>query len=452
VREFIMTEGVAAVLATVQIAACAVLIGFYHALLFWIFVAILPVFLGLLYWSQRVLSPLLAEVEDVYGKYSSHQIDAIKGIEAVKAAAAEGPFRDAMLREFLQVSRKLFQSSLIARLFDAASNLIVLLSGALFLYLGAKLVLDGSLSIGAFVAVQSMLGLGFVAKVRILGIWDEFQLVKVLINRLRDVFEPEPEQGADRSRLRPVKSLEGNISLRGVGFRYGGPDSAPVLEDINLDIPAGKTVALVGRSGSGKTTLVKLISGMIEPTAGSLRIDGVELRTVNYHELRRHIGIVLQENYLFDDTIMGNITFGDPQPNLERTVQAAQLAAVHDVISRLPLGYETRVGESGMGVSGGQRQRIAIARALYNDPPVLIFDEATSALDSESERAIQENLARVMQNRTSIVIAHRLSTIREADMIVVLERGRVAETGTHDELMARRGLYFYLISQQMGLS
>jgi ATP-binding cassette subfamily B protein len=431
--------------------ACAALIGFYHSLLFWIFVALLPVFFGLLYWSQRVLSPLLAAVEEVYGKYSSHQIDAIKGIEAMKAASAEGPFRDAMLREFLQVSRKLFQSSLLSRLFDAANNLVVLLSGALFLYVGARLVLAGAISIGAFVAVQSMLGVAFVAQVRILQMWDDLQLAKVLINRLRDVFEPEPEQGRDRSRLRPVKSVEGNITLRGVGFRYGGPDSAPVLEDINLDIPAGKTVALVGRSGSGKTTLVKLMAGLIEPTAGSLQIDGVELRTVNYRELRRHFGFVLQENYLFDDTILGNITFGDPQPDLERAVQAAQLAAVHDFISRLPLGYETRVGESGMGVSGGQRQRLVIARALYNDPPVLIFDEATSALDSESERAIQENLARVMQGRTSIVIAHRLSTIREADLIVVLESGRVAETGRHDELMARRGLYFYLNSQQMGL-
>lgn len=452
VRMFIMNQGVSAVLAVVQIAACALLIGFYDLSLCLMFVGLLPVFLGLLVWSQNVQRPILAEVEEVYGKYSSHQIDAIKGIEAVKAASAEGPFRDAMLREFLQVSRKLFRATLVGRLFDAASGLLVLLSGALFLYAGAKLVLAGSLSVGAFVAVQSMLALAFVAQVRILEMWDEFQLVQVLFNRLRDVFEPEPEQGNDRSRLRPVRSLEGTISMRGLGFRYGGPESPPVLEDINLEIPAGKTVALVGRSGSGKTTLVKLIAGLIEPTSGSLRIDGVELRTLNYRELRRHIGIVLQDNYLFDDTILGNITFGDPQPDLERTVHAAQLAAVHDFVSRLPLGYETRVGESGMGVSGGQRQRIAIARALYNDPPVLIFDEATSALDSESERAIQENLSRVMHGRTAVVIAHRLSTIRDADMIVVLERGRVAETGTHDELMARRGLYFYLLSQQMGLS
>jgi ATP-binding cassette subfamily B protein len=208
----------------------------------------------------------------------------------------------------------------------------------------------------------------------------------------------------------------------------------------------------VGRSGSGKTTLIKLIAGLIEPTEGVVLADGLDLRTLSYRELRRHIGMVLQDNYLFDDTILGNITFGDASPNIERALQAAQAAAAHGFIQRLPLGYETRIGESGMGLSGGQRQRIAIARALYNDPPVLIFDEATSALDSESERAIQDNLSRFMRGRTSLVIAHRLSTIRDADTIVVLERGRVAETGTHDELMARRGLYFYLLSQQMGVS
>jgi ATP-binding cassette subfamily B protein len=161
--------------------------------------------------------------------------------------------------------------------------------------------------------------------------------------------------------------------------------------------------------------------------------------------------VVLQENHLFDSTISGNISFGDSSPNFDRVLRAAQVANAHDFITRLPLGYETRIGESGLALSGGQRQRIAIARALYGDPPVLIFDEATSALDSESERAIQENLGTLMAGRTSIVIAHRLSTIREADVIIVLERGEVAETGTHDELMARRGLYFYLSSQQLGI-
>jgi ABC-type multidrug transport system fused ATPase/permease subunit len=210
-------------------------------------------------------------------------------------------------------------------------------------------------------------------------------------------------------------------------------------------------VAVVGRSGSGKTTLIKLIAGLLEPTAGTIFFDNVDLKTLNYRDVRRQIGIVLQENHMFNDTIARNISFGDPEPDFDRVLAAAQAAAAHEFIMRLPLGYETKIGESGLSLSGGQKQRIAIARAIYNNPPVLIFDEATSALDTESERAIQDNLARLMAGRTTIVIAHRLSTIREAHSIVVLEKGSVAEIGTHDELMAQRGLYYYLSSQQLGI-
>jgi ATP-binding cassette subfamily B protein len=273
----------------------------------------------------------------------------------------------------------------------------------------------------------------------------------VLLNRLSDIFEQEPEQGRDRSQLKPVPSLDGHIELRNVGFRYGGPEAPPILEGINLEVAPGKTIAIVGRSGSGKTTLIKLIAGLIEPTTGSILFDHVDLKALNYREVRRKIGLVLQENHLFSDTILHNISFGDPEPDFERVLRAAQLANAHEFIARLPLGYETRIGETGLALSGGQKQRVCIARALYHDPPVLIFDEATSALDSESERAIQENLGRLMAGRTSLVIAHRLSTIRDADSIIVLERGKVAEVGSHDELMARRGLYFYLSSQQLGI-
>jgi ATP-binding cassette subfamily B protein len=209
-------------------------------------------------------------------------------------------------------------------------------------------------------------------------------------------------------------------------------------------------LAVVGRSGSGKTTLVKLLAGLLEPTAGTLFFDGVDMKTLNFRDLRQHIGLVLQDNYVFDGTILENIALGDPEPDVHRASWAAEAANAHDFIARFPLGYETRVGETGIAISGGQRQRIAIARAIYNNPPILIFDEATSALDSESERAIQENLTRILSNRTAVVIAHRLSTIRNADLIVVLEKGEVAETGTHDELIARKGLYFYLHGQQMG--
>ena len=225
-----------------------------------------------------------------------------------------------------------------------------------------------------------------------------------------------------------------------------------MLEGITLEVEPGTTVAIVGRSGSGKTTLVKCLSGLLEPTSGAILYDGVDLRELEYRDLRRKIGFVLQENHLFNDTIARNIAFGSGQElDMERVLWAARVAAAHEFIERLPLGYETRIGETGLRVSGGQAQRIAIARAVYNRPPILIFDEATSSLDTESERAVQENLDRLLEGRTSFVIAHRLSTVRHADLIVVLEKGKLVERGTHDELMARQGIYYYLVSQQLGV-
>ena len=356
-----------------------------------------------------------------------------------------------MLNEFLSVSKKIFRSSFIVMSYDSVLQTIGMLSTAIFLWVGAHQVINGSLSIGGFVAFSSLTAMAMSGIMRTLGIWDSMQFASVLLNRLNDIFEQEPEQGRDRSRLSPVHSLEGRIELRNISFKYGGPESPNILNGITMQMAPGQMVALVGRSGCGKTTLIKLIAGLLEPTEGTILFDNVDLKNLNYRDVRRHIGMVLQENHIFNETIARNISFGDPEPDLDRVLWAAQAAAAHDFIMRLPLGYETKIGESGLSLSGGQKQRVAIARAIYNNPPVIIFDEATSALDTESERAIQDNLGRLMAGRTTIVIAHRLSTVREAHAIVVLEKGSVAEIGTHDELMAQRGLYFYLSSQQMGI-
>ncbi|PYK41994.1 MAG: hypothetical protein DME60_00585 [Verrucomicrobia bacterium] len=451
VRQFAVEQGVGALLAMVFLVGAVVLMAMYSPLLTLAFLATTPLYAGLMILSVKVLRPLYHGVEESQGKYSSHQIDAIKGIEAVKAASAENTFRDAMLNEFLSVSKKLFKATFIVMSWESLLQTVGLLSTAIFLWLGATQVIHGQLTVGGFVAFSSLTAMAYAGIVRALGVWDNMQQAAVLLNRLNDIFEQEPEQGRDRSLLLPVHSLEGRIELRGVSFKYGGPESPDILKNITLELPPGRMIALVGRSGSGKTTLIKLIAGLLEPTEGAIYFDNLDLKTLNYRDVRQHVGIVLQENHMFSDTIARNISFGDPEPDLKRVLGAAQTAAAHEFIMRLPLGYETKIGESGLLLSGGQRQRIAIARAIYNNPPVLIFDEATSALDTESEREIQDNLGRLMAGRTTIVIAHRLSTIRDAHSIVVLEQGSIAEIGSHDELVSQRGLYYYLASQQFGI-
>jgi HlyB family type I secretion system ABC transporter len=451
IRLFAVEHGIGGLFSLITLAGAVGMMLAYSPALAGVFLITMPLYALLMVWSAKVLRPLFFDIEESQGKYASQQIDAIKGIEAVKAAAAELSFRNSMLNEFLSVLRKMFRSNFILMSYDGVIQTIGLLSTALFLWVGALKVMEGQLTVGAFVAFSSLTAMAYAAILRTLGIWDQWQFIAVLLDRLNDIFEPEPEQGSDRSRLIPVHSLEGHIELRGVGFKYGGPEAPAILKGMSIEFVPGKVVAIVGRSGSGKTTLVKLLASLIEPTEGKILFDRRDLKELNYRDVRRQIGIVLQDNHIFSESITRNIAFGDPEPDFDRVLWCAQVANAHDFIMRMPMGYETSIGETGIALSGGQKQRVAIARALYTDPPILIFDEATSALDTESERAIQDNLSRMMVGRTCIIIAHRLSTIREADMIVVLEKGEIVEAGTHDELMARRGLYFHLSSQQLGI-
>lgn len=451
VREFLVQNGVNGLTALAQIGAALALMFAYSPLLAAVFLAVAPLYAGLMRYSSKRLGPMFDELEEAYGKYASHQIDAIKGIETVKALGAESALREQMLNEFHGLARKQFKSNFLMMGYEGAVQTVGFLSMALFLFVGAQRVMSGEMTIGAMVAFNSLVAMANAPILTLLSMWDNWQFAAVLLNRMNDIFESEPEQGADHSHLKPVRSLEGRVRLQRLSFHYGAADSAKILDDISLDIPAGKTVAIVGRSGSGKTTLVKCLAGMLEPTAGAIIFDDVEQKKLRYRDLRRQIGFVLQENYLFDETIAKNIAFGEEEPDLERVTWAARLANAHEFIERLPLGYDTRVGETGIALSGGQRQRLAIARAVYHQPPILIFDEATSALDTESEKAVKENMAQLLKGRTSFVIAHRLSTIRDADLILVIEKGKLVEQGSHDELMTRQGLYYYLCSQQLGL-
>ena len=390
-------------------------------------------------------------LEEAFSRYHSYQIDAIKGIETVKALGGETAFRTLMLEQFHGVARRLFRAdftAMIVRGRDRCGDV----PRARALPVGRRprgheRTADHRRAGRVQLAGGARHGPD---PRRCCAFWDSLQRATVLLNRLNDVFQHEPEQGTDRALARAGAIARGAPRLPGSGFRYGGPEAPPILQDITLDVPAGKTVAIVGRSGSGKTTLAKCMAGLLEPTDGTILFDGLDLKSLNYRDLRRQIGFVLQDNYLFADTIARNIAFGEDEPDMDRVAWAAQVASAHEFIERLPFGYDTKIGETGLALSGGQRQRIAIARAIYHKPPILIFDEATSSLDTESERAVKENIDGLLNGRTSFIIAHRLSTVRNADLILVLERGRLVEHGTHDDLMARQGLYYYLSSQQLG--
>jgi ABC-type bacteriocin/lantibiotic exporter with double-glycine peptidase domain len=451
VRDFVVGSSVRVLTAVPQLLAAVVLLGVYSPLLLLLFAVLAPAYAVLMLVSSRWLAPLLARLEKGFAEYDSHQIDAIRGVETVKAMGAEPALRQRMLDSFHKLANLQFRADMSRMSYEAGVRAVSFLLSGSFLVAGAVLALDGRITIGAFVAVNAVVGMANLPIATLLRTWDDAQLARVLLDRIQDVLQAEPEQGKDRSGLLAVTSLRGDVRLVGVGFSYPGVDPKPVLDDLELHAKPGTTIAIVGRSGCGKTTLAKCLAGLYMPVRGRILIDGIDLAAINLPDLRRHIGFVLQETHLFDGTIAANIALDEDEPDMAKVVHAAQIACAAEFIEDLALKYKTRIGEQGIGLSMGQRQRIAIARAIYRSPRILILDEATSALDTQSERMLQDNLMVWGANRTCFVIAHRLSTVRQANLTIVLEKGRIVERGTHDELVARGGLYHHLCGQQLAV-
>ncbi|NEO63469.1 MAG: peptidase domain-containing ABC transporter, partial [Moorea sp. SIO4G2] len=303
--------------------------------------------------------------------------------------------------------------------------------------------------IGQLVAFNMLLGNVITPFQRITVLWNEFQEVVIAMERINDVLDYQPEEDLHYQARQSLPQLRGHIRFDKVTFRYHPESDTNVLENLSFEVKPGQMVALVGRSGSGKSTISKLMLGLYLPSDGKVLIDGQDITSLSLGSLRQQIGVVDQDTFLFGGTIRENISLAYPSATLEEIMAAAKLAGADEFIQKLPMGYETEIGEGGGMLSGGQRQRLAIARALLGNPHLLIFDEATSHLDAESERIIQTNLNTILKNRTTLVIAHRLSTVRKADLILVLDRGVLIESGTHEDLMAKRGHYFYLNQQQL---
>jgi ABC-type bacteriocin/lantibiotic exporter with double-glycine peptidase domain/CRP-like cAMP-binding protein len=447
IRRIVVQQGIAALTAATQVVVGVAIMFVLSPLLAAIFLVVMPLYGLAMRYSARRLRPLYAGVEESYGRYASDQVDLLKGIETVKTSATEGALGRRLRRVFEEFTVRSAASQRTIARFGSVVQVISLLTYSSFVFLGSIEVHDHSLTLGAFVAFTTLVMLTTGPLVGLLGIWDDVQVSSVLLNRIADVLEHEPEQGEDHGRLLPVPTLEGRVQLVDLTYQPANCDE-PVLAHLNLDVAPGTTVAIVGRSGSGKSTLLRLLAGLIEPTGGRVLFDRVESTLLSYQELRRKVGFVLQQPYVFATTIAENIGLGDDAPDMQAVRDAARTADLAELVDHLPLGYDTLVGDRGLPLSGGQAQRLAIARALYRRPPLLLFDEATSALDTESEAIVKRNIDRLMENRTAFVVAHRLSTVRNADLIVVLEAGHIAEKGTHEELVDRRGIYYYLYSQQ----
>ena len=429
-------------------------IFFYLGLMFWyswklslMIVAIIPFFILMALIATPYLKRISREIFSAYNQETKYLIQSLTGIRTVKSMAVEQQVRGTWEELFGESIRRNFSGQLISNTLQMVSSLIQTLITVGLLWFGAWQVIHNELTIGQLVAFNMLMANVISPFNRLTSLWNELQEVSIAIERIEDVIDSPVEEELDRS-LQSMPSITGQVKFENVTFRYQSEAETNTLENISFEVSPGQMVALVGRSGSGKTTISKLVLGFYHPQEGKISIDGYDLSSVSMSSLRSQIGVVDQDTFLFGGTIRENISLGHRDCNIEAVIKAAKQAGAHEFIQELPMGYETQIGEGGGMLSGGQRQRIAIARALLGDSRLLIFDEATSNLDTESERIIQNNLSAIAHNRTTLVIAHRLSTIQNADLILVLDRGVLIESGTHKELMGKKGQYYYLNRQQ----
>jgi len=447
IREFLTGSAITVLLDTLFSIVFFAVMFYYSWSLTLLALAALPIYLAQNIIATPIYKHRLDDVWAAEADNNGFMVEAVTGIQTVKALALEPQFNRRWEEFVASYVRATFRSATLNISVSNTSALVQHLSSLSILWFGGHMVMDGRLTLGQLIAFQMLAGQASTPVLELIGKWQSFQQAGLSMERLGDVLNTRPEPVfATPSDQPPIK---GHIRFAGVAFRYD-PHGPLILDNIDLDIPAGKKVGIVGRSGSGKSTLTKLVQNFYIPEKGGILIDDRDLRITDTAWLRRQIGTVMQESYLFGGSIRDNIAMANPSADMEEVIKAAQTAGAHEFILELPEGYDTMVGERGTALSGGQRQRVAIARALLTEPVIIIFDEATSALDYESEKIITDNMNSICEGRTAMIIAHRLSTVKDCDMIVVLDHGRIVEKGSHAELIAQQGVYQKLVAQQEG--
>lgn len=446
IRRFLTGVPLNTLLDVMFVVVYIVVMYFYSVSLTNVTVLSLPVLAGVTAVITPVLKNRLDEKFKSGADQQSYLVEAVGGVQTIKSFAVEPSTEqkwEGLLADYTTAG---FRTSMLGSVAGSLAGFIQKAFDILILYLGAQRVIAGEMTIGQMVAFRMLAGRVSQPVMQMVQMWQEFQQTSLSIRRLGDIFNTEMERTSDTAASKLPK-LHGDIVFDKVCFRYE-PDASQVIKNMTFRIPRGIVVGVVGRSGSGKSTISKLIQRLYVPESGKISIDGIDIALANPYMLRRQIGVVLQESFLFNASIRDNIALQNPGASMEEIIYAAKTAGAHEFIAEFPDGYDTMVGERGTGLSGGQKQRIAIARALLTNPRILIFDEATSALDYESESIIQRNLKQICRDRTVIIIAHRLSTLKDADAIMVVDKGNIAEYGPQEELIRRKGLYYQLLRQQ----